>query len=118
MRTIIEDNQTYAVIPMNEWESVQEQLEDLQDMIDYMDAKARGEEGFPLALWQSISDGANPVKAFREYRGMTQETLAQFAGVKRPLISDIENGKKQGSINTLKLIAKALNVPLDALLDR
>ncbi len=117
MRTIIENNQTYAVVALSEWESMQEQLEDLQDMIDYMDAKARGEESFPLALWQSICDGTSPVKAFREHRGMTQETLAQFAKVKRPLISDIENGKKQGSINTLKLIAKALDVPLDALSD-
>lgn len=46
---------------------------------------------------------------------MTLEQLATPVGRAKGLLSDMENGKKSGSIETLRAIAAALRVDLDAL---
>jgi len=46
---------------------------------------------------------------------MTQDDLAAAAGLSRPYLTEIETGRKEGSIKSLKSIAKALNVPLEKL---
>ena len=57
----------------------------------------------------------NPIKVIRKFRGMTQDDLANAAGLSRPYLTEIETGRKEGSIRTLKAIAKALDVPLEKL---
>ncbi|MCC5993859.1 MAG: helix-turn-helix transcriptional regulator, partial [Rhodobacteraceae bacterium] len=48
-------------------------------------------------------------------RGMTQVALAEKAGVNRVMVAEIETGRKQGSIATLRALAGALSVGLDDL---
>ncbi len=57
----------------------------------------------------------SPIKTIRKYRGMTQDDLANACGLSRPYLTEIETGRKEGSIRSLKSIAKALNVPLERL---
>jgi len=60
--------------------------------------------------------GENPVRAWREYRGLTGVELAAAAGVAASYLSAIENRKKPGSINALKRLATALRVDVDDLI--
>jgi DNA-binding XRE family transcriptional regulator len=53
----------------------------------------------------------HPVKILREHRGMTQAQLAKEAGLSRPYLTEIETGKKDGSIRAMKALAEALQVP-------
>ena len=70
----------------------------------------------PDDILQKITLGAHsPIKIIRKYRGMTQDDLAGAAGLSRPYLTEIETGRKEGSIRSLKSIAKALNVPLERL---
>ena len=62
-------------------------------------------------LWASDSR----IRVFRKYRGLTVTELAAAAGISQPHLSDIENGKKSGSVDVLKRIAVALKVDLDDL---
>jgi transcriptional regulator with XRE-family HTH domain len=62
--------------------------------------------GFPHQTVKYIVNGSNPVKVYREYRKMTQEELAKKAGVSVSMIRKIENGESEGSISTIKAIAK------------
>ncbi len=55
----------------------------------------------------------NPIRVFREYRGMTQRELATKVGVNAAYLSQIESGKRGGSTRILRAIANALNVDLD-----
>ncbi|MCX5518466.1 helix-turn-helix transcriptional regulator [Kaistia defluvii] len=71
----------------------------------------------PEDVWTAIEAGETPVRAIRKHRGMTQTGLAAAAGVTQGYIADIETGKKAGSTETLKAIARALAVPLDTLVD-
>ncbi len=57
------------------------------------------------------------ISALRKSRGLTQEDLAGAAEIDRSFLSEIENGHKNFSVETLKKIADALNVKPAALLE-
>jgi DNA-binding XRE family transcriptional regulator len=61
-------------------------------------------------------DGAHPLKAWREYRGITQHELASRSAVARDLIAQIETRKKRGSVTTIDRLARALSLPIEALI--
>jgi transcriptional regulator with XRE-family HTH domain len=65
---------------------------------------------------QSIWDGANPIRAWREYRTLTQTALASSVGVTRSFLSQIETGRREMSISTLQKLAAALDTDLSFLL--
>ena len=59
---------------------------------------------------------ANNIKKLREAKGLSQEKLARLADVANNTIIKIEAGKNQNpTLDTLKKIAKALEVSLDEL---
>lgn len=95
--------------------------EDYEDLIDGLHANsvmariAAGEETWPMELVEARARGENPVRVFRKYRGMTMTELTEAAGISQPHLSEIENGKKTGSVEVLKRIALALRVDLDDL---
>jgi DNA-binding XRE family transcriptional regulator len=70
----------------------------------------------PLQVVKAKLDGAHPLKAWREYRGITQVELASRSAVARDLIAQIETHKKQGSVTTLDRLARALSIPIAALI--
>jgi transcriptional regulator with XRE-family HTH domain len=57
------------------------------------------------------------LKAFRKQRGWTQQQLADRIGAKRSLIGAYEEGRAEPKLETLRHLAVALEVPLDALLN-
>lgn len=60
---------------------------------------------------------AKTVKRLREKIGISQEKLARLADVSNNTIINIETGKQSNpTIETLKKIAKALNVPIEDLI--
>ena len=59
--------------------------------------------------------GENPVRFWREKRRMTAKALAVQAEVSASLLSEIESGRKTGSVDTLRKLALALKVELDTL---
>ena len=52
------------------------------------------------------------VKAIRKSQNVSQEKLAELAELDRTYISDIENGKRNVSIETVFKISKALDKPM------
>jgi DNA-binding XRE family transcriptional regulator len=95
----------------------QEDVKMFQDVRDYDAVKAaleRGEEELvPGKVVFAILDGDNPIKVWRTYRGLTQAALAQKAEISVPYLSQIETGKRVGTTEVLKAIAKALKLTLD-----
>jgi DNA-binding XRE family transcriptional regulator len=74
------------------------------------------ETTIPLQVVKAKLDGAQPLKAWREYRGITQGELASRSAIARDLIAQIETHKKQGSVTTLERLARALGIPIEALI--
>ncbi|MBR1777285.1 MAG: helix-turn-helix transcriptional regulator [Alphaproteobacteria bacterium] len=107
----------FAIIPLAIYEKLIEAIEDAQDAADAKAIEeriARGEgEYMPASVVDAILDGESPVKVYREYRKKTQAELAAEAGLSVDMIKKIESGKSDGSLKSLKAIAKALNVDLE-----
>ena len=57
------------------------------------------------------------ITIFREKQGLTQEKLAELAGLHRAYIGQIERGEKNIGLKNLEKIAKALNVPIKYLVE-
>ena len=55
------------------------------------------------------------VRTRRTELGMTQQDLAQVTGLYQPDISDFELGRKEPTLKTISLIAKALRIRPEAL---
>jgi DNA-binding XRE family transcriptional regulator len=107
----------WAVLPYEEYLQLLDQSELLEDIRDFDVINAaidrREEELIPAEVVYAILDGENPIKVWREYRKLTQQQLADTAGISKPYLSQIETGKRMGTTEILSAIAKALDVSLD-----
>jgi len=52
----------------------------------------------------------NRIKAIRQAKGVTQDQLAELAGLNRAHLYRLENGKQSMTLRTLKIIADTLSV--------
>ena len=52
------------------------------------------------------------VREIRKDRGISQEKLAELAELDRTYVSEIENGKRNVSIETMYKIGEALKIPV------
>jgi DNA-binding XRE family transcriptional regulator len=103
----------FAVVPLKDFERLRHDAEMLDDIHAYDAAKSRKEEAFPAEVADRLVDGENPIRVFRQYRGLTQQELAKAANIARPYLAELESGKKVGSVSVLKRIVAALELDLD-----
>ncbi len=111
----------FVVIAHDKWIKMQSLLEEAADIRAYDKAKmalAKGEEvTLPASVAKKMMEGLHPVAVLREWRSLTQRELAQKAGLSPLSISHIETRVRKGGIQSMRKIAKALDVPLETLLD-
>jgi len=119
---IIEKNgkPEWAVIPFSEYKKLQEALEDANDIKDIEASLRAIQEGkeipIPGEVTFAILDGVNPIRAWREHKQMKMNTLAKKVGISSAYLSQIENGKRNPTVDTLKTIAKELKIDIDMLI--
>jgi predicted transcriptional regulator len=61
---------------------------------------------------------AQNLRRVREQLGMSQEMLAELAGLHRTYVSSVERGERNVSIDNIERLAKALNAEPAHLLER
>ena len=119
VQIIIKEGQPeYAVVPYDIYVQLVEDAEMLEDIRDYdaaVAAIAAGEELIPAEVVYAILDGASPIRVWREHRGLSRATLAERAGISAAYLSQLENGKRDGTAEVLGKIAAILDVTLDDL---
>lgn len=107
--------ETLVVLPVEEYE----RLLDAADVAAADKVRAEVESGrdamVPADVVKRIVGGENPVRVWRTHRGLSARDLAARTGLSAAYISEIESGKKEGSISAMKRIAEALKVDLDDL---
>jgi DNA-binding XRE family transcriptional regulator len=109
LRKTVIDGETYVLVPEDEYE-------DLIDSIAAEKIMARvraGEETWPAELVYELWETDSRIRTYRNYRKLSVSDLAAAAGISQPYLSEIESGKKTGSVDVLKRIAAALKVDLD-----
>ena len=109
--------QQAAVLPVDEYQSLLEKAEMLDDVSAYDKAKAElasgNDELVPAEIAESLLDGENPIKVWRKYRKLSQNQLADAAGISQAYLAQIETGKREGGISVYQTIAEILSVDLD-----
>jgi DNA-binding XRE family transcriptional regulator len=109
----------WAVIPYADYRRLMDLVADIEDARDidaFRTALAEGrEELVPDSVVERILDGESPLRVWREYRGLTQQALADAAGVGKSYISQIESRHKTGTADTLGRLARALRIDLEDL---
>ena len=109
----------YAVIPYATYVQLVEDAEMLADIHDYDEAIRRiaaGEELIPAEVVYALLDGANSIRVWREHRGVSQAQLASMAGISASYLSQLESGKRDGTMEVLSAVSAALDVTLDDLI--
>ena len=108
-----------VVLPESDYERLLEAMEDAEDIaaIRRFEQKlAVGDEDLiPAEYVYRMLDGENRVTVWREFRGLSGKELAKAAGIAPSYLSNIEAGKRDGTIGTMKKIADALKVTIDDL---
>ncbi len=91
----------YVLVPLHDYRSLVNELDD---------------GGLPSNILDKLTArDENPIKVLRKYKGMTQKELADNAGISRPYLTEIETGKKDGSIRAMKALADVLGVNIGLL---
>lgn len=112
----------WAILPYNEYLTLIEEVEDQEDIRDYNELTAGIEAGtvelFPDSVAADIINGKNPIKLWREYRGFTQQQLAEKVGISVPFLSQLESGKRNSSMKVLVALSAALSVDMDLLISK
>lgn len=109
-----------AVLPETEYLALVDAAEETADREAVRRWKAAmdagEEEMLPAALVDRILAGESPVRVWREHRGMTAQALAEVCGIAQSYLSQIETGKRDGTLETMAKLAGALGVLVDDLL--
>jgi DNA-binding XRE family transcriptional regulator len=72
----------------------------------------------PEAVVKAIAvEGIRPLRAWREYLGLTSKQLAKKTKLARTTISQMETGKRKGTIAAYKAIAKTLDIGIESLIE-
>lgn len=74
------------------------------------------EELIPAEIVDRLLSGENRLRVWREHRGLTVRALAERAGLAQPYLSQIETGRREGTVETYRKLACALSLSLDDLL--
>jgi DNA-binding XRE family transcriptional regulator len=103
----------FATIPLDELNAMRARLEDQADILAAYEARSGA--ALPHDLAMRVIEGEHPVRVWREYRGLSASALAEKAGVSKTYLSEIETGRKPGSVEAYKALAAVLRVPIDAI---
>jgi len=110
----------WAIIPYDEYQKLQEayeDAEDIQDIHNHLRAIQSGKEiTIPGEITFAVLEGISPIRAWRKNKKIKMKELAKQIGISAAYLSQIENKKRNPTIETLKAIAEALELDIDMLI--
>jgi DNA-binding XRE family transcriptional regulator len=106
----------YVLVPEKTYDRMVEELEDLEDLRAYDRAKVDAQEAVPMEIADRLIAGENPLRVWREYRKLTQQQLAEKAGITKPYLSQLESARREASISVFKKLAQALKIEVGDLI--
>ena len=107
----------FAMIPFASYEEILRAFEEIAEAhaFDRGREELAGEEMVPDWVVRQLLDDEPPVRVWRTHRNLTLAELAERTGTTVNVLSSIENGKKQGSVDLYRRIARVLDVSIDEL---
>lgn len=113
-----------VTLKRRDYEALIDRVEDADDRVTIAAAEAREKalglkaaraDALPLDLVKALADGTHPVRVWRRHRQLTLQDLSAATDIAQSYLTEIETGKKPGSLDAMIKIAAALKVSLDDL---
>jgi DNA-binding XRE family transcriptional regulator len=108
-----------VILRRSEYDDLMRRLEDLEDggTVERV-KKEKSRRYVPVEVVRRLISGEeSKVKVWREHRGLTLRALAEKAEIAPAYLSEIETGKKPGSVKAFAALARTLDVQIEALID-
>jgi transcriptional regulator with XRE-family HTH domain len=70
----------------------------------------------PPQVARAIAEGQHPVRAWRDYRNLSQAQLAGVVGISRAYLAQIEGGERTGTLEVTARIARALGCRIEQMI--
>ena len=109
-----------VVLPRAEYDALVERAdhgaEDADDVAIYDARKAELAAGglvLPPEISAALLRGESRLRAIRDWRDKTQSELSFRTGLGQGYLSDLENGRRTGTAETIAKLAQALDVPVE-----
>jgi ribosome-binding protein aMBF1 (putative translation factor) len=124
---ILTETDTTVTVSRADWTELLAALDDAEDRAAVAERRAlernvgkelRRADYLTPAEAKRLLDGENPVKVWREKRGLSQRALAREAGIGHSYLAEIETGRKPGSDSAYRQLASILRVSPDNLDNR
>ena len=114
-----EGGEELVVLSRNEYDALVSAAgdadEDAADLAMYDSRKAAltsADDVLPAEVSELVLRGQTRLKAVRMWRRVAQGDVAARVGIAQGYLSDLENGRRSGSSDTLERLAGTLDVPL------
>lgn len=109
-----DDRPAFVVVPYAEWLGTI--TEEQADEMAFEQALATDDgTRYPQDVINRLMEGEAPIRVYREFHELTQEQLAEKAGVTKVYIGQLERGERNMSAKLRAKIAVILNVDSDDL---
>ena len=109
-----------AILPRKDYEALAAKAREVDEDLGTARIVARARKeiaaGMPLIpkeVVDRIARGENALRTLRQWRGKTQIYISHKTNIGQGYISDLERGRRKGTIAALRKIADVLKVPLD-----
>ena len=106
-------NEETVTLSRADYDALINRNNDLEDRLVAVEADDGSRVPHRVAV--AIIRGESPIAAFRAHLGVTLRDLAQKTGISASHLSEIERGRKAGSVTTLACIARAFDTTIDSL---
>ncbi|MBI4923979.1 MAG: helix-turn-helix transcriptional regulator [Devosia nanyangense] len=114
-KIVTPSGETLVVMPLADYEELLDAADIAAADKIMADIEAGRSELVPASVVDRIIDGENRIRVWREHRGLSATDLATKAEISAGYLSELETGKKTGTVETLKKIATVLNLDIDDL---
>ena len=108
-----------VLLTREEFARLSADAENYADIVSAVEAQKRREEGeeyIPAEVVSKLLAGENPLKVWRNHRGLTLQQLGDKVGRRASCISKLELGQSEGGIKIWHALAKALDLDIDDLI--
>ena len=121
---ILTETEDTITVSREDWRELLAALEDAEDRTAVAERRAKERSFGREALRQDyltaaeamrLLDGENPVKIWREKRGLSQRELAKAVGIASSYLAEIETNRKPGSDDVYRRLGGLLRVPSEDL---
>ena len=114
-KIVTPNGETLVVLPLSDYEALVDAADIAAADRVLAEIAAGRDEFIPESMVDRLLGGESAIRLWREYRGLTAGAVAAQAGVSAGYLSELEAGKKRGSVAALGRIAAVLGLAIDDL---